>query len=204
MKTKEIINLYLENDIIGTNKLLEELIFEKVNTALINKKIELSEGEIKLANKKKKGKLLVRAGKTQSGLSAKHSGRLLFKTLPIPQLKAILATEDQLDEVKALPYKDVHKMMVKGGFYIKSTNGSHVKYEHPETKKTQVITKGEVSPGIVRQVQNILNPKLATESVENPMEVLKKFRHLYGPIKTQKSNRTKYKSLQKRIDRKKL
>lgn len=94
MNVKTVIELYSKNNIAEANKLLELILLEKIEIALENKKqMIFSEGDIKVNNKKKKNVLAVRAGRTINGISAKHSGRTLFRTLQPSQLKSILATE---------------------------------------------------------------------------------------------------------------
>ena len=124
MSIKKVIELYSENNIIEANNLLEFILLEKMEQALENKKKQLfSEGDVKINNKKKKNKLAVRAGRTVGGLSAKHSGRTLFRTLQPSQLKSILTTEQ---------YRPV-------GSHTTQTKGlkRHLRFTHPiqKTKK---------------------------------------------------------------------
>lgn len=115
-KLTTAIDLYSKNKISEANEVLESIILEKINIALEKRKEEISlfsEGDIKVNNKKKKNRLAVRAGRTVNGISAKHSGRTLFRTLQPSQLKSILATEGTVKDENKKHKREVEKTIGK-------------------------------------------------------------------------------------------
>lgn len=98
-KCYQLLELHNQNKLSEANVLFEEIIKEKIALALEKKKEGMnvfSENDvekIKVINKKQKNRLAVRAGRSVGAISAKHTGRNLFRTMEPNQLKAILATE---------------------------------------------------------------------------------------------------------------
>lgn len=211
MNTKLLIQLYSENNIAEANKLLESVLLEKIELALEAKRHQLfSEGDIKVNNKKKKNNLAVRAGRTVGGISAKHSGRTLFRTMQPSQLKSILATEEEILEAKPMTNKDVHKILSDAGFIKDRQKGSHIVYKHP-TGKTQTVPfhkSNPVSSGVVRQIFSTINSTKLQEqyrpvgSHTAHTKGLKHHLRFVHPIQKQRKNRRFYKSLHNRLDRK--
>lgn len=216
---RKIVDLYLENNIAEANCLLEKLIENKILIELQNRKQQInvcSEGDIKISNKKKKNKLVVRAGRTTGSLSAKHAGRTLFRTLNPSKLKHILATEDvdNIDEEKPANYSDVHSLLNSNGFSIANRKGSHIKYSHKETGISVPISHHNniVSSGVVRKAKNAIKEvqqkQLVSEQYRpvgfhaNQTKGLNQHLRITHPIQKQKRNRMKYKNLQNRLDRK--
>lgn len=217
--SKIVVELYLNNNFSEANRLLESLIAHKLLIQLERRKEQMaicSEGNIKTINKKKKNKLMVRAGRTTNGLSAKHSGRTLFRTLTPNNLKYILATEqfENLDEEKSAHYNDIHSLLNFNGFSITNKKGSHIKYTHKNTGISIPISHHNniVSAGVVRKAKNAIKEVAKKSSVSEQYrpagfhkkytETLKQHLRITHPIQKEKRNRSQYKNLQNKLDRK--
>lgn len=91
---KELIEAINSNNLAEANRLIEQILLQKISQKLEEKKREISvlEGEIKINNKKKKNRLEVRTGRSVGAVNFKHVGRNILRTADPEKLKAILAT----------------------------------------------------------------------------------------------------------------
>jgi len=89
------------------------------------------------------------------------------ETMDVEQFMETLYLEDALNEAKPMAMKDVHKLLTNGGFVVDRQTGSHKIYKHKKQGTTfSVPSHGkEVSVGVVRQMMQMLNPKLVAETV---------------------------------------